>query len=1025
NLTGVPTVNDVAVHVENARYNSAAQHYVAELRLQNQGDSLGRSIAVAFPGLPDGVTLRNPSGTTADGDPYINFAPAITRGGLSKNSRSERLLVEFDNPAGALFTLAPEIFAGANQPPVLAAIDPLTVMPGGVLSTQLSATDPDGDIVTFSLGAAGSASASSLNLPTGILRGNGTLEFKPEPDQLGQYTFDVIASDGVLQTRRTVTLDVIADPLTTTRVSGFVLDVDQSPLAGLQVEIGGVQGLTMADGSFTLDLGSGPIVGDTLKIRGETFPGPLVYPFIAEKLPFILEHEVFLGVNNVIERPIFLPPLDIANGMTIDPMQDTNVTTAAIPGTSVFVAAGTLMNQQGTPFTGVLSITEVPRELTPAALPDTLFPDLVVTIQPGEMVFATPAPMTFPNRAGWAPGTLMDLWSINPVTGEFDDVGDMQVSADSTTIETISGGVRNSSWHFSTPTPENLDDETQEPECACPKPTVIVGSEAELGSGAYLEEHPTATYQSLGETRGVTLRYDSARANPVSILRFSYDVTSRFTRNGTTPGAPLMMAKATFNGSGIAFESRGIGANNLGFSGSENFWALEGLQAGQRTGAALPINFKDVPTGFYQYQLDSGIYQRNGNTFAGSSASVDGGVTSVNLIDSPFGSGWSIAGLQQVFEDTSSLTGRFANSVLLVDGDGTELLFRIDFESEEPRYISPPGDFSSLEKLGDGTFRRTMTNGMVYQFDSDGKLSTVTDRNRNEIRYEYDGVGNIERIIDPVGLEITFTYVNGRVAEIEDPAGRKTLLAYDDAGNLQQITDPDAATRTFGYDVDHLLRSETNKRGHTETVDYDSAGRVVSGVRADGSRVQLRAAQSQGLFDSARTTNLDGLPLAVADFDPSASVVDGNGRVMNYELTPSGLARSASDSLGQRYALERDARNRVTAIIDGNGDRHHYTHDDRGNVVSVTDEIVGLALTSQAILFPTPQFSVGGRPRAVVLAKIDRDENLDIVTANEDTNDVSVLFGDGAGMFTDAISFSVGEVPTALLTADLNGDRSE
>ena len=34
-------------------------------------------------------------------------------------------------------------------------------------------------------------------------------------------------------------------------------------------------------------------------------------------------------------------------------MADTTVTTAAIPGASVFVAAGTLMDQQGTPFDGV------------------------------------------------------------------------------------------------------------------------------------------------------------------------------------------------------------------------------------------------------------------------------------------------------------------------------------------------------------------------------------------------------------------------------------------------------------------------------------------------------------------------------------------------------------------------------------------------------------------------------------------------------------------------------------------------
>ena len=350
-----------------------------------------------------------------------------------------------------LFTLTPQIFAAANQPPALSAIGPLTVMPGGSITTQLAATDPDGDGVSFSLRATGSASASSLNLPTSVLRSNGILEFKPTPDQVGTYTFEVVASDGALEARRTVTLDVVADPLTTTRISGKVLQVNSQPLAGMQVEIGGVQGLTMPDGSFTLDLGTGPIVSDTIKIRGELFSGPLVYPFIAEKLPLVLEHDVFAGLNNVIERPIFLPALDLANGKTINPAQDTMVTTAAIPGVSVLVRAGTLMNQQGTPFTGKLSITEVPRNLTPAALPDNLFPDLVVTIQPGEMVFASPAPITFPNRSGWAPGTLMDLWSINPVTGEFDDVGDMRVSADGMTIETISGGVRNSSWHFPCP----------------------------------------------------------------------------------------------------------------------------------------------------------------------------------------------------------------------------------------------------------------------------------------------------------------------------------------------------------------------------------------------------------------------------------------------------------------------------------------------------------------------------------------------------------------------------------------------
>jgi hypothetical protein len=33
-------------------------------------------------------------------------------------------------------------------------------------------------------------------------------------------------------------------------------------------------------------------------------------------------------------------------------------------------------------------------------------------------------------------------------------------------------------------------------------------------------------------------------------------------------------------------------------------------------------------------------------------------------------------------------------------------------------YMAPPGDFSTLERLADGTFRRTMKDGTVYSFNS-------------------------------------------------------------------------------------------------------------------------------------------------------------------------------------------------------------------------------------------------------------------------------------------------------------------
>ena len=45
-------------------------------------------------------------------------------------------------------------------------------------------------------------------------------------------------------------------------------------------------------------------------------------------------------------------------------------------------------------------------------------------------------------------GQRLDLWSINPTTGDFDNVGVGRVSDDGAVVETIEGGIRNSSWHF-------------------------------------------------------------------------------------------------------------------------------------------------------------------------------------------------------------------------------------------------------------------------------------------------------------------------------------------------------------------------------------------------------------------------------------------------------------------------------------------------------------------------------------------------------------------------------------------------
>jgi FG-GAP-like repeat len=63
-----------------------------------------------------------------------------------------------------------------------------------------------------------------------------------------------------------------------------------------------------------------------------------------------------------------------------------------------------------------------------------------------------------------------------------------------------------------------------------------------------------------------------------------------------------------------------------------------------------------------------------------------------------------------------------------------------------------------------------------------------------------------------------------------------------------------------------------------------------------------------------------------------------------------------------------------------------------------------------------------GRRQYVAVANLDGDDALDLVTANFDTDDVSVLLGAGDGTFGAGQTFAVDGGPRAVAIGDLDGD---
>ncbi len=910
-----------------------------------------------------------------------------------------------------------------NQPPSFAPVGDLTATPGGRLEVQLSATDPDGQAVLFSL-------LSNGPLPKTTISSKGVLAISPTPAQVGSFNFTLVASDGFLQVSQEVTLTVESDVETTTRVSGRVQNVDEEPLAGIRVTLLGFETTTDVDGQFQLDLGTTKITDDdTLNIHGEDFPGSEVYPFVAERLKLLLDTGPFDNVNNAIPRTIFLPALDVAGGTAIVADQDTMVEQEILPGqmASVEVVAGTLEDQAGNPFTGVLSITQVPNDLTPAALPANLSPDTVVTIQPGDMVFTQAAPLSLPNRAGFPPGTVMDLWSINPLTGEFDNVGVGRVSDDGLTIETIDGGIRNSSWHFfAPPTPDpippNDNERTPDEKCNSCKAGVSGNSEVLLHSGVLLETHELVGYQSQGVARGLTLNYDSLRADPRPIVHFGFEDTT---------GRNRMFASLTVNNGDTALQLPGFDgtvnpaqqsqfASILGAPQGSHFWSVNGGSAD----GALQADLSSQPSGRYTYRVDQGLgngqsvvpQDVNGDpttpifVFNGSSSGSLNSLISVNSIDSPFGSGWGLGGLQQLVENTDG-------SVLLIDGDGTASLFEPMLGTLD-QFESPAGDFSTLARLANGTFRRTLTDQTVFSFNDNHMLASVVDRNGNETQYIYNGADQLERVLDPVGLQTVLTYTSGRVTSITGPAGRETVLSYDTDGNLTRIVDPDGAARAFEYDDLHHMTGEITPRGLLEEITYGFHGRVTSLTREDGSQLTFDTVQVQGLLSPEATANPIAPPSAITASAAVASYTNANGDVIQTTLDQAGQQTVSVDEIGATSQTTRNSDNLATTITDARGNQTLFTYDNNGNVVSIVDSI---SLTGI-------EFNDELDPFATVVVDLNNDGNPDIVTANvsdsnSDSDDgISILLGNGDNTFGVPTSFNFGDDLQTLAAGDVDGD---
>jgi len=187
--------------------------------------------------------------------------------------------------------------------------------------------------------------------------------------------------------------------------------------------------------------------------------------------------------------------------------------------------------------------------------------------------------------------------------------------------------------------------------------------------------------------------------------------------------------------------------------------------------------------------------------------------------------------------------------------------------------------------------------------------------------------------------------------------------------------------------------------------------------------VSLLLGGSGGHFAAATGIPAGDYPysVAVADVNADADLDLATANAVSYDVSVLLGGAGASFAAASDSPFSVGDNPLAVAVGDFNGDLDPdlaVPSQDLDNV----SVLLGGAGASFAAAADSP-FPVGGdNPISVAVGDFDGDSRSDLAIANYDSDDVSVLLGEGDGSFGEATSYDAGHLPASIAVGDFNGD---
>ncbi len=410
----------------------------------------------------------------------------------------------------------------------------------------------------------------------------------------------------------------------------------------------------------------------------------------------------------------------------------------------------------------------------------------------------------------------------------------------------------------------------------------------------------------------------------------------------------------------------------------------------------------DLPENRYLYTM-TGI-QRNTYYY--------GFKTIINRENSPYGSGWSIEGVNELVKSKTKLAsfnwlgsayrsketglpiscetgdtirdhrpyatglgetkGSLWDSHISIIGSGLQgKIFW--YNRTLDRYISA-NDVNDYITLSNNEWIRNLSNGAKETYDTNGLLLSKTDLDNNTTIYSYySGSRLLHKITDIKSGKFTeLFYSEGKLSGITDQYGRITSIQIDEAGDLKTITTPDnIPVRQFAYDK-HRTITKKLSTGAFSSYSYNKFGSIVQTKSPSGLITNYKRSSDNGIVNDLPESKRD------VRIDYFYFLRGGGTRTMGNLVFTDTTVKCSTTIYYRSYmpAYKLSAADDKYSFSDNLGGGKEYTFDSYGRLLSeVNSGIVKTLYEYNNSSCNCGSASTVTYPNGLIIKKMFDDEN--------------------------------------------------